>query len=435
MSTATLSPSWKQEVNRRVAAHKSHKAQTAAEPVTSRESRGSAASPAAQAAQRVVARFASAPSYSEMLAREALAAARAAEAASKAAQEAHAAAQSFLSAVSMADPDWDSRAEAGQISDSHTVAATVPAPQDSFGPTLVEELPLIADIPAPEQPVQPPSATPARTKSRKRRQSSNATTDNGPRDPLLAALDAAAIEGAPAAEVAEPIFANLIQFPREVIATRKMRPRRVEGPFAAFSSASQLSIFEVDPETVSTQPSTAVADGPAALDWMRTEWSNLEPNLPPQQELLEKEEPARQIPHSATFKLVSLNRRLMAFVVDGSLTLAAFVGASALVVTYGKGPMAPHTLEFVAAFALLAIAAAYQTLFFTLGNGTPGMMYAGIGLRTLDGQSPTREQRCARLLALPLSVLPVGLGLIWALFDETHLTWHDRLSGTYLRKR
>ncbi len=370
-----------------------------------------------------------------MLAREALAAARAAEAASKAAQEAHAAAQSFLSAVSMADPDWDSRAEAGQISDSHTVAATVPAPQDSFGPTLVEELPLIADIPAPEQPVQPPSATPARTKSRKRRQSSNATTDNGPRDPLLAALDAAAIEGAPAAEVAEPIFANLIQFPREVIATRKMRPRRVEGPFAAFSSASQLSIFEVDPETVSTQPSTAVADGPAALDWMRTEWSNLEPNLPPQQELLEKEEPARQIPHSATFKLVSLNRRLMAFVVDGSLTLAAFVGASALVVTYGKGPMAPHTLEFVAAFALLAIAAAYQTLFFTLGNGTPGMMYAGIGLRTLDGQSPTREQRCARLLALPLSVLPVGLGLIWALFDETHLTWHDRLSGTYLRKR
>jgi hypothetical protein len=22
----------------------------------------------------------------------------------------------------------------------------------------------------------------------------------------------------------------------------------------------------------------------------------------------------------------------------------------------------------------------------------------------------------------------------WAIFDEEHLSWHDRLSGTYLRK-
>ena len=38
-------------------------------------------------------------------------------------------------------------------------------------------------------------------------------------------------------------------------------------------------------------------------------------------------------------------------------------------------------------------------------------------------------------MALPLSVLPVGLGLAWALFDDNRLTWHDRLSQTYLRKR
>jgi hypothetical protein len=38
-------------------------------------------------------------------------------------------------------------------------------------------------------------------------------------------------------------------------------------------------------------------------------------------------------------------------------------------------------------------------------------------------------------MALPLSVLPLGMGLAWALFDEWSLTWHDRLSGTYLRRR
>jgi hypothetical protein len=36
---------------------------------------------------------------------------------------------------------------------------------------------------------------------------------------------------------------------------------------------------------------------------------------------------------------------------------------------------------------------------------------------------------------LPLSVLPLGLGLAWSVFDEDRLTWHDRLSGTYLRER
>ncbi len=411
----------------------SHKAQYVAEPMTSRENRGAAASPAAQAARRVAARFASAPSYSEMLAREALAAARAAEAASRAAQEAHAAAQSVLSAVSLADPDWESRADAGQVSGLEASAAAMPVTQQSFGPTLVETEPLVADLPALEQPARPPKAAPAVRKSRKRRQASIEAPDSVVREPLFDSLLLSNVEDASGAEVAEPIFANLIQFPREVIATRKMRPRRAEGPLAAFSSAAQLSIFEVDPETVSTQPSTAVADAPAAPDWMRTKWSELEEQ--PHRDLQAQAEPVRQAPPQVALRLASLNRRLLALVVDTSLTMAAFVGAAALAGNYAKAPMSPRALEFVAAFALLAIAAAYQSLFFTLGKATPGMMYAGIGLRTFDGASPTRAQRCARLMALPLSVLPLGLGLVWAIFDETHLTWHDRLSGTYLRKR
>jgi hypothetical protein len=39
-----------------------------------------------------------------------------------------------------------------------------------------------------------------------------------------------------------------------------------------------------------------------------------------------------------------------------------------------------------------------------------------------------------RLLALVLSLLPVGLGVAWSIFDENHLSWHDRLSRTYLKK-
>jgi uncharacterized RDD family membrane protein YckC len=61
------------------------------------------------------------------------------------------------------------------------------------------------------------------------------------------------------------------------------------------------------------------------------------------------------------------------------------------------------------------------------------MRYAGLALCTFDDQLPTREQRYHRLLAMLVSVLPAGLGVAWSIFDEERLSWHDRLSGTYLR--
>jgi uncharacterized RDD family membrane protein YckC len=91
-------------------------------------------------------------------------------------------------------------------------------------------------------------------------------------------------------------------------------------------------------------------------------------------------------------------------------------------------------LEVGSAIGVMVAGALYMTLSYVLGNGTPGMRYAGLSLCTFDGQSPTREQRCVRLVALLLSVLPAGLGVLWAIFDEDHLGWHDRLSATYLRR-
>jgi uncharacterized RDD family membrane protein YckC len=83
---------------------------------------------------------------------------------------------------------------------------------------------------------------------------------------------------------------------------------------------------------------------------------------------------------------------------------------------------------------LLLIALLYQTLFLILAGATPGISYARISLCTFDGQVPTRAQLLYRLGALLLSVLPVGLGVAWILFDDDHLSWHDQLSRTYLRR-
>jgi uncharacterized RDD family membrane protein YckC len=93
-----------------------------------------------------------------------------------------------------------------------------------------------------------------------------------------------------------------------------------------------------------------------------------------------------------------------------------------------------RTIEMGAGLALLAVGAAYEVFFLTLARGTPGMKYAHIRLCTFDGNSPNSAQRTGRLAALLLSVLPLGLGIAWAIFDDDHLSWHDRLSRTYLRR-
>jgi hypothetical protein len=35
---------------------------------------------------------------------------------------------------------------------------------------------------------------------------------------------------------------------------------------------------------------------------------------------------------------------------------------------------------------------------------------------------------------MALSLLPMGLGMVWAIFDEDNMSWHDRYSQTYLRQ-
>ena len=97
-------------------------------------------------------------------------------------------------------------------------------------------------------------------------------------------------------------------------------------------------------------------------------------------------------------------------------------------------PPAIKMAELGAMAALLTIGVLYHVLFLTLASATPGMMYARISLCTFDDECPSRAQLRGRLGAMLLSLLPVGLGVVWAVFDEDHLCWHDRLSRTYLRK-
>jgi uncharacterized RDD family membrane protein YckC len=239
----------------------------------------------------------------------------------------------------------------------------------------------------------------------------------------------------------QPIHANLIQFPREIVATRKARPRRAEGPFASnYEHDVQLSIFEVEPEAISIDPvATETMNPEAAPSWMSPEWSGMEldehpvPALQSEAHPDQLEEPTSEIIQARAIYQAPLNLRAMAAVVDGSLVLAALSGVTFEIVRHVHSLPGIRTAQVGAVLGFLILSALYLLLFGALGQGTLGMRYARIALSTFEGQIPTRRMRFSRLAALVLSILPVGMGLLWSIFDEDHLSWHDRLSGTYVR--
>ena len=133
-------------------------------------------------------------------------------------------------------------------------------------------------------------------------------------------------------------------------------------------------------------------------------------------------------------ELASLSRRLMAAVVDGALIVGAFLMAASVAASKVRQLPSLKASEIGAVAALLVTAVLYLAFFFLVTEATPGMKYAGVSLCTFDDEFPTRAERRNRLGALLLSLLPMGLGVVWSLFDDDHLCWHDRLSRTYQRE-
>jgi uncharacterized RDD family membrane protein YckC len=442
---ASLAPSWKQEVNRRIAAHKNLKnlSQAEAKPhLTGQAAVGQPASRAAQAAARVAARYAKAPSYSEMLAEEARTAVRAAEAASRAALEAQAAAESVLASLEAATDDeqmwgseanhrgasdqalelaWDSRAESAATATTQVweqVQEIDSLENQPYGIRWDEDLPLRPTVLAATRASRGPSKL--------------ETPEEDWLEPSAFVEEATGAASIQAVEPPPSIHANLIEFPRELVATRKIRPRRAEGRQALGPPVGQLSIFEVDPATISTEPELPAAVSAAVSPaWHGPEWSGIELDAEPSVERIAEftaAAPASDL-HLAPFGL-----RAMAAVVDGALILGASMAVALMVAGHVSALPPIKVLEVGSALLFAAVGMLYQALFFTLAEGTPGMKYARISLCTFDDEHPTRTQMRSRLVALLLSVLPLGLGLAWAIFDEDHLSWHDRLSRTYQRR-
>ncbi len=429
-------PSWKQEVNQRLAAHKIRKGlSVVAEPAPG-EAQSVASIRAAKAAARVAARFAHAPSYSEMQAAEARTALRAAEVATRAALEAQAAARVALDNIETANIETADEDALFACEDElpHAAAdyATRPA-NEAVGSLSAPAAMSDQHVEIrwdPDLPVLP-SAPPVTHANYEQEESKPEYQDW--RGPAATAMQDNFAAEAPieTVEPAQPIYANLIQFPREIIATRRIRPR-ITGPEAGTENEQfgQLSIFEVDPASVSTEAAQPGA-GAAARSFAGPEWSGIKLDAQPE---TDADAEAGTAAPSPRLELAPFGLRLMAAVVDTALIAGFLCADAAMAAAYMKHPPTMKAAELAAVIAIIAASALYHWLFLMLSRATPGMRYARISICTFDDEIPSREQLRNRLGAMLLSLLPVGLGVGWAIFDDDHLTWHDRLSRTYLRR-
>ncbi|MDT7815197.1 MAG: hypothetical protein QOJ42_5113 [Acidobacteriaceae bacterium] len=227
------------------------------------------------------------------------------------------------------------------------------------------------------------------------------------------------VEEEPVFAAVEPLAVNLIEFPRELVAARKMRPRLAEGPLRESSQdeRDQLRIFEVAPESISQ----TVNIGAMPADWSPIRLDN--------EASTAGESVSPQIP----LKTAPMEDRIMAGIFDLALVVSAFAIFVLVFVACTAHPPSGKPAMLAAGLVLAGFGLLYQYLFFKYSDGTPGMRYAKIALCTFEDENPTRKAMCMRVLYVLLSAAPLGLGFAWAWFDPDRLTWHDRLSRIYQR--
>ena len=88
-------------------------------------------------------------------------------------------------------------------------------------------------------------------------------------------------------------------------------------------------------------------------------------------------------------------------------------------------------LEFV---VLWLVAGAYAVPSWRRGGQTLGMRPWRLRVVGAHGGSPDPRTLWMRYAVGGLSLLAGGLGFWWAWIDRDRLTWHDRISGTRMRR-
>jgi uncharacterized RDD family membrane protein YckC len=134
----------------------------------------------------------------------------------------------------------------------------------------------------------------------------------------------------------------------------------------------------------------------------------------------------------ALYTVAPIEERRIAAVIDTACLLFAYGAFLALFDAVG-GEFTFSKLSGAVCFATFAIVyLQYFALFTVFGGTTPGMMLRGLEVVSFSGEPPSPRQMLLRSAGYLLSAGTFFMGFLWSMWDEDALTWHDRISQTYL---
>jgi uncharacterized RDD family membrane protein YckC len=161
-----------------------------------------------------------------------------------------------------------------------------------------------------------------------------------------------------------------------------------------------------------------------------------QPAQPPPVEVVLDSAPPMETAETQTRPFVlpvaPIGRRFVAGLLDALVLLVAG-GVFALIFWRAGGHLTLQPLNLaVVAFIAMFFLMAYFGAFTALTSTTPGLLWMGIEVRNLKDESPTPAEAFWRAFGCLISSAALMLGFVWALVDSDGLTWHDRMSRTYL---
>jgi uncharacterized RDD family membrane protein YckC len=225
--------------------------------------------------------------------------------------------------------------------------------------------------------------------------------------------------------------------------TYRVRRRRV-----APNLAQSALPFEEPPADPPVHASISVAEPPALADedfaftiaigrnaaTREDARMVIDVSLPPGLEQASEQTPARDARSEQTglYPVAAIDERRIAGLIDAGCLLFAYGAFLTLFASLGGQFTFSKLSAAVCVTTFVIVYLQYFALFTVFGGTTPGMMLRGLQVVSFSGESPTPRQMLWRSVGYMLSAGTFFMGFLWAMWDEDALTWHDRLSQTYL---
>ena len=157
-------------------------------------------------------------------------------------------------------------------------------------------------------------------------------------------------------------------------------------------------------------------------------------SLPPSAERVFDATPSTDLrsEQAGLYPVASIDERRLAGLIDAGCLLFAYGGFLTLFGSLGGQFTFSKLSAAVCVATFVIVYLQYFALFTVFGGTTPGMMLRGLHVVSFSGELPSPRQMLWRSLGYMLSAGTFFMGFLWAMWDEDALTWHDRLSRTYL---